>query len=143
MDSLILQKITKLLVPFIQLYGFYVMLHGHLSPGGGFAGGAIVGASLVLYCLVFGLDNAQKLAPHKFTSFLETGGVLTFILLGLVGVFVGKQFLTNLAAGFEPGTTFNLLSAGIVPYISVTIGLKVASTVVTLFFTIVEDDNIS
>lgn len=140
MDSLILKTVTKLLIPFIQLYGFYVIFHGHLSPGGGFAGGTIVGASIILYCLVFGLDKAKQIASHHFTSFFETGGILAYIFIGLIGVFRGKQFLTNLQAGINPGNTFGLLSAGIILYLSIAIGLKVASTVVTLFFTLIEED---
>ena len=140
MDSLILITVTKYIVPFIQLYGFYVMLHGHLSPGGGFAGGAIVGASMVLYCLVFGLEKAERKASHKLTGTLETGGILFFIMLGTIGIFSGRHFLSNLSAGMPEGDTFSLISAGIILYISIAIGLKVASTVVTLFFTLLEED---
>ena len=64
MPDLIIREITALLLPFIQMYGIYVIMHGHLSPGGGFAGGMIVGVSLVLYILVFGLDSCLRKVPH-------------------------------------------------------------------------------
>jgi multicomponent Na+:H+ antiporter subunit B len=142
MNSIILRTVTKYLIPFIQLYGFYVIFHGHLSPGGGFAGGAIVGSSMILYSLVFGLEESKKMAPHKFTAILETGGILAYILLGLMGVFWGKSFLTNLATGIPQGEAFSIFSAGIILYLSVAIGFKVASTMVTLFFTLLEDDHL-
>jgi multicomponent Na+:H+ antiporter subunit B len=140
MNSVILRTVTKYLIPFIQLYGFYVIFHGHLSPGGGFAGGAVVGSSMILYTLVFGLKESKKIVSHKFTAILETGGILAYIFLGLVGVFWGKSFLTNLATGIQRGEPFSLFSAGIILYLSLAIGFKVASTIVTLFFTLLEDD---
>jgi len=141
MDSLILKTVTRLLIPFIQLYGFFVIFNGHLSPGGGFAGGTIIGSSLVLYALAYGHKKAHGIAPHKFTSMLETGGILGYIGVGLIGVVLGKPFLTNLSAGIARGNTFSILSSGLILLISIAIGIKVASTVVTLFFTITEEED--
>lgn len=140
MNDLFVKITTRLILPFIQLYGVYVIIHGHLSPGGGFSGGAIVAASIVLYTLAFGLEDAQKRMPHKVSSKIETGGILVFIAFGFVGIMFGETFLANQAAGFPMGTLGNILSAGMIPIVTFAIGLKVMSTVVTLFHTMLEEE---
>ena len=59
-NDIILQKIAKVLVPIIFMFGIYVMLNGHISPGGGFSGGAILGAGMILYVNAFGFQKTQK-----------------------------------------------------------------------------------
>jgi len=129
-----------MIMPFIQLYGVFVILHGHLSPGGGFAGGAIIGASLVLYTLAYGLKKGHKKMPHHISSKIETGGILWFIALGLVGVIGGGNFLANKSAGFNMGQLGSIFSAGLIPLATIGIGLKVGSTIVTLFHTMIEEE---
>jgi len=129
-----------MIMPFIQLYGVFVILHGHLSPGGGFAGGAIIGASLVLYTLAYGLKKGHHKMPHHISSRIETGGILWFIALGLVGVIGGGNFLANKSAGFNMGQLGSIFSAGLIPLATIGIGLKVGSTIVTLFHTMIEEE---
>ncbi len=140
MDDLFVKVTTKMILPFIQIYGIYVIIHGHLSPGGGFSGGAIVAASIVLYTLAYGLDKGQKRMPHGISSKIETGGILFYIGIGFVGIFFGYPFLTNKAAGFPMGELGRVLSAGLIPMVTIAIGLKVMSTIVTLFHTMLEED---
>ncbi len=142
MDDLIVKTITRIVVPFIQLYGLFIILHGHISPGGGFAGGAIIGASLILYTLAFGLEAGHKAAPHGITSKIETGGILWFVFLGLIGILAGGSFLGNQTAGFPMGTFGNILSGGLIPLATLGIGFKVASTMITLFHNTIEEDPI-
>ena len=140
MDDLIVKTITRLIIPFIQLYGIFIILHGHLSPGGGFSGGAILGASIILYGLSFGLDKASKKLSHETSSIIETTGILWYIVLGLVGIFMGGFFLTNRAAGFPMGEVGRVISSGMIALITLGIGAKVASTMITLFHTIIKED---
>lgn len=140
MDDLFVRVITKMILPFIQIYGVYVIIHGHLSPGGGFSGGAIFAASIVLYTLAFGLKPGQKRMPHKVSSKVESGGILVFIFLGFIGIASGYSFLTNQGAGFPMGELGSVFSAGLIPIVTIAIGLKVMSTIVTLFHTMLEED---
>jgi multicomponent Na+:H+ antiporter subunit B len=140
MDDLIVKHITKIVTPFIQLYGIFIILHGHISPGGGFAGGAIISASLILYTLSFGLEEGHKLAPHGLTSKVESGGVLWFIILGSAGIVFGGRFLDNRLAGFYMGEFGGLISGGLIPLATIGIGLKVASTMITLFHSTIQED---
>lgn len=140
MEDLIVKTVTRLIVPFIQLYGVFIILHGHISPGGGFAGGAIIASSLVLYTLTYGLNNGHKKMPHNISSKIESGGLLCFIMLGLVGIISGGNFLANKSAGFNMGEFGRIFSAGLIPLATIAIGLKVASTIVTLFHTMIEEE---
>jgi len=139
-EDQIVRITSRLVVPFIQVYGIYVILHGHLSPGGSFSGGAIFGASLVLVALSFNLETGAKQISHQTASVLESGGVLGYVLTGLVAVALGGNYLSNRAAGFPMGQAGELFSAGAILIITVFVGIKVASTIVTLFYTIIEGE---
>ncbi len=138
MDDQIVRVISRMIIPFIQVYGIFVVLHGHLSPGGGFPGGAILGASIILYTLVFGAKAGAQLIPHTTSKWLESGAILLFIAIGMIAVGTGRSFLTNRATGFAMGELGNIISAGFIPVISVAIGIKVGSTMITLFLTMID-----
>lgn len=140
MDDLFVRVITKMILPFIQMYGLYVIINGHLSPGGAFSGGAIFAASMILYVLAYGLEAGQKKMPQSMSTKIETGGILTYIIVGLIGIFSGYHFLTNQAAGFPIGELGRIISAGFIPIVTFALGLKVMSTVVTLFHTMLEEE---
>ena len=140
LDDIIVRTITKMIIPFIEIYGVFIILHGHITPGGGFSGGALLGTSLVLYTLVFGVHKAQKKFSEKASLFAESGGILWFIALGFIGIIVSGAFLSNQAVGFPMGNPGSLFSAGFIPLIMIGIGIKVASTMITLFHTVIEVD---
>jgi len=140
MPDMILRKVTSIMLPVIQVYGIYVILHGHLSPGGGFAGGMILGISMVLYMLVFGLDSCLRKVPHRMSSFLESAGTLWYGAVGLVGILRGTSFLMNKGAGIPLGTPGELFSSGLIIIITIGVGIKVAATMLSLFYTLIEED---
>ena len=140
MPDLILREITSILLPFIQMYGVYVIMHGHLSPGGGFAGGMILGMSMVLYMLVFGLDSCLRKVPHRLSTVMESAGTLWYGAIGLVGILRGTNFLMNKGAGIPLGTPGQLFSSGLIVIITIGVGIKVASTMLSLFYTLIEED---
>ena len=139
MNDLILKTITKWLLPFIQLYGVYVVFHGHISPGGGFSGGAILGASIILYIIVFGADKGEKKLPHQTSLIIESGGVAWYMIIGLIGLAITGSYLSNQNAGFYIGEAGALISAGMIPLITIGVGMKVASTMITLFKAIIKE----
>lgn len=140
MDDRLLKIMVKLLLPFIQVYGVFIILHGHITPGGGFSGGAILGASLILYSLTFGPHETEKIFPEKVSKWAESGGALSYIIIGLIGVFAGIGFLANQGAGFPLGTPGMLMSGGMIPLLMIAIGIKVGSTLMTLFTSLLEGD---
>lgn len=92
-DSVIVRTTAKLLVPFIQVFGLYVVFHGAKSPGGGFQGGAILAASLILLRLTAGPEISQYYLPGRSSLRFGAAGVLVYAVVGLVPVFYGAAFL--------------------------------------------------
>jgi len=116
--SLILRTGSNLLFPLILLFGAYVFVHGHLTPGGGFQGGAIIASGFLLMYLAFPKQSIDK----KSSSVVESLSGLVFVGIGLLGLIFSGYFLTNFLPKGIPNTLF---SAGIIPIIYVAVGLKV------------------
>lgn len=120
--SLILSTGCKFLFPFILLFGAYIFIHGHLTPGGGFQGGAIIASAFLLMYL--GCHNEKRINETGIIISESLGG-LVFVIVGLIGLAVGTHHFLN---NFMPKGEFNtLLSAGIIPIIYIAIGFKVGS----------------
>jgi len=91
--DLIIETVARLLAPFLQLYSLYVLAHGHSSPGGGFQGGCIFAASLVLIVLAYGAKEARKRFPEKVNLALCAFGVALYAGIGWLCIFLGGNFL--------------------------------------------------
>jgi len=139
-EDLIVRYVSRIVVPFVQLYGLYVVFHGHLSPGGGFSGGAIIGASMILYALSFNLAAGTKKISHDFSLIMESSGGLIYAGVGLLAIVLGANFLGNRVAGIPLGTPGNLFSSGTIMVITFGVGIKVASTMITLFYSLIEGE---
>lgn len=111
---------SRIVFPFIILTGAYITLHGHITPGGGFQGGALIATGFLL--LYLARDNFE-IDRKKFMLVEGVGGMI-YIIVGLIGLFTKGSFLAN----FLPaGTLFSLLSGGILLPIYIGVGLKVGS----------------
>lgn len=117
----ILKTGGRVLYPFIFLFGWYVVAHGHLSPGGGFPGGVIIATGFFTALLT---GDVLRI-PEGLFSFFEGLAGLGFIGLGLIGLFGGDA--SFLAQVFPLGNFGTLFSAGIIPFIYAVIGIKVAA----------------
>ncbi len=121
-SSFILQKASKLLFPIIMLFGVYVMIYGHLSPGGGFQGGVIIASGVLL--LLISDQNFE--VPHSVISALETFAGISYVLIGLIGLLVMDKFLGNFLP-HDVSEMGMLLSGGIIPLVYIVVGVKVGS----------------
>ena len=113
-----------------MLFGLYIVLHGHLTPGGGFAGGVIVALGFIHLVLAFGGKEAKKHLPEKLVDLGESFGGLMFLGIGLIGLFSGYFFLNFFT---QKGQPFTLFSAGIIPLCNVAICLKVGTGLFAVF----------
>ena len=94
--TLIVKNITRLVTGFIAVFGIYIALTGHLSPGGGFAGGVILAAAAILVVLAFGSNFASKLVTEPICHVADAAGALSFLCVALCGYFVGSfSFFVN------------------------------------------------
>jgi len=138
--SLIVKTVARWTVGLIFVYGLHIILHGHLSPGGGFAGGVIMALGFVLLLLAFGREWTLHRLPRASMEIAEGLGALMFLGIALLG-FVGGVFFFNWFAKGEP---FHLLSGGMIPLGNIAISLKVGAglfaVVVALVLLHVEDE---
>jgi multisubunit Na+/H+ antiporter MnhB subunit len=133
--SVIVKKVTQLIAGLIFVYGVYIIAHGHLTPGGGFAGGAIIAGAVILLILAFGSDVIRLKREESGTTVTESLAILAFLLLAVCGMFIGtKVFFLN----FLPeGKLGQLISAGVIPLYNVFVGIEVASAIITIFLALV------
>lgn len=131
--SLIVKTITRWTVGLIFLYGIYIFTHGHLSPGGGFAGGVIVALSFIHLMLAYGKEVALKKFSQAAAALLEGLGALLFLTIAILG-FVWGAFFLNFPAKGQP---FRLFSAGIIPLCNLAITLKVGAGLFSIFVVLV------
>jgi len=128
--TLIVKEVTRLTVGLIFLFGIYIMLHGHLTPGGGFAGGVIVALSFIHMVLAYGGDFATKKMNSRIATILESLGGLMFLSLALLGLIFAGVFFLNL---LPKGMPFELKSAGIIPLCNIAICIKVGAGLFLVF----------
>ena len=129
-NDLILQYQTNFLVPMILLYGSYVVMAGPLGPGGGFSGGAVMGAGLVLYLNAFGFKKAER-----FFTF-NTFRIVSVCALGFYALSKAYSFFTganHLDSFITPGTPGMIFSAGLIPYLNIAVGLVVCCTIYAFY----------
>lgn len=134
-QSSIILKLVSLPISMILIcLGIMTILGGHITPGGGFQGGAMIAGGVILSVLVYGLGNSPLEFSHLYIEVLESIGALGFIILGLIGLFVGGFFLYNVGTDLlnvVPSTIQNVFhypdvtNAGIIPYLNIFVGLKV------------------
>lgn len=134
--SFIVKRSLGIMTPFIALFGFYVITHGHLSPGGGFQGGVILAAISIIFSIVYGSAfDYRRYSPQTKTA-LETGGALTFLGFGIAGIFLEGFFLENL--GFLTAEQGTLISAGSIPYVNIGVGFKVGAGLAIIFYSMIQ-----
>ncbi|MEW6081985.1 MAG: MnhB domain-containing protein [Bacillota bacterium] len=128
MQDFLLKSVSGYLIPFVQMYGLYVLFHGHLTPGGGFSGGMVIGLCFILVALAFGMERAVK--EDYVTTFLYAG-------MCFVGVLKGLGMLFNIYLPL--GTPGELFSSGWIFVITVGVGIVVACTILALYYALMEE----
>lgn len=121
--TLIVKTVTRITVWMIFLYGLYIILHGHLTPGGGFGGGVIIALGFLNVLLAYGREFTQKWLNIHFLERIESLTALLFVVMGLLGIAVAGSFLANF---LSKGHLFAVVSAGVIPVLNIIIGFKVA-----------------
>ncbi len=135
-NNLVVKTIIRLFTPFIQIYGLYVIAHGHYSPGGGFQGGVILAASIVLLALAFGLRRTMTKVTERLTTILCSSGVLIYGGLGLLCLLLGGNFLDYekldilLKVGSPQSRSLGILG------IEIGVGMAVMACMTSIFFDI-------
>ena len=130
-QSLIVKTVSRRLVPFIQLFGLYVVIHGHTSPGGGFQGGVILAASFILLAIAYGIEEMRQRFPLTALTVFTSTGVFLFAGIGVLCVLLGGNFLDySVLPGAEPRSLGMLV-------IEVGVGITVMAAMVSIFYELI------
>ncbi len=123
--TLIVKNTAKLITGFIAVFAVYIALTGHLSPGGGFAGGVILAAAAALVVLAFGRAFTAKLFTEPLCHMWDAGGAVAFLVVALCG-YIGGTFFVNFVPQ-APERLGHLLSGGAIPLSNLAILVKVGA----------------
>lgn len=136
--SKIVKTISSIAFPLVTIYGLYIIAHGHLTPGGGFQGGAIVASGCAMILVAYGSVWTMGKIKEKHLSVLESLGAIGFISLALLGLVFGVVFFKNFLMGNEyffgeigEGLA-NINTAGVLPLMNFAVGLKVSVGLFTI-----------
>lgn len=131
--SPIVQTIAGILFPLTFIFALYVIMHGHVTPGGGFQGGAVGASAVVMLIVAFGAKKLHDKISEEGISSFESIGAIIFVLTALLGLFMAATFLSNFLVdgaifgeipvwGSNPGI---LNSGGVLPILNIAVGIKV------------------
>jgi multicomponent Na+:H+ antiporter subunit B len=133
--TIIVKKTTQLIAGMVFLYGIYVIIHGHLTPGGGFAGGVIMAGSFILLILAYGSDFINLTREESGSTLYENLATLLVIFLAISGLLTGARiFFLN---WLPKGTVGHLVSAGMLPLYNIFVGIEVAASILTIFLALI------
>lgn len=119
----ILETGAKILVPGSMILGIYIFINGHLTPGGGFQGGSVIGSAMLLLFMA----NPKQIVSHKVMQIIESTSGFFYVIIGILGLILAGGFLDNRILPL--GHLGSLLSAGVIPIIYSLIGLKVGAEI--------------
>lgn len=126
----ILQSAAFIVVPPIMIYGIYVVLNGHLSPGGGFSGGAIIGAGLILYLNAFGFKKTGRFFTYKTFTTVTVCSLLFYAMAKSYSFFTGANHINS---HIPLGTPGDIMSSGLILPLNIAVGLIVACTMFAFY----------
>jgi multicomponent Na+:H+ antiporter subunit B len=132
--TVIVKTIASWVKVLIFLFGINIVIFGHLTPGGGFAGGVILAASYVLLMLAFGREFAEENLSIPIASKLDCLGAFLFALIAILGFAFGGIFFANFLVKFSQ--PLHLISAGTIPLSNIAIGLKVGASLFLVIFSL-------
>lgn len=130
----ILRETSHLLIPAILLFGLYVQFHGEYGPGGGFQAGVIFASGIILYALLHGIKKAEKIISLSFTKTLAALGLLLYAGTGVVGIFLGGNFLDYNVLAHEAvhGQHWGIF------IIELGVGITVTTVIISIFYSFVK-----
>ena len=127
--TLIVKTITRLIFGFIIVFSASIILYGHITPGGGFAGGVMLACGFILLVLSFGKKTALDIISEKAISVWDSLGALGFLVIAFIGCSGGFFFYNFLIKG----TPLKLISGGTLMWSNIAIGIKVSACLLAVF----------
>ncbi|MFO7888413.1 MAG: MnhB domain-containing protein [Eubacteriales bacterium] len=134
--DIILKEVGKIIIPLVQLFGIYIIINGHLSPGGGFSGGTVLGTSIIIMHLIYGEDFAKNIYSRKKLLIGISSSLIFYTIIK------GYSFLSyELQLPHPPlGNPGSILSAGFILPLNIAVGIIVASVFYIIFSIFIKDE---
>lgn len=129
-NDVILQTVARVLVPPILLFGIYIILAGHLGPGGGFSGGAVIGAGLILYLNAFGFAKTERFFTAKTYRRMSFCALACYSIAKSYSFYTGANHIESVVPLGTPGA---ILSGGLILVLNICVGVVVAGTMYTFY----------
>ncbi len=130
--GIILRTNARFMVPFILLWGLYVLTHGTSGPGGGFQAGVVLAAGIILYAVVFGLEESKRIFPIKVMLIIASIGVSIYAWVGIFSIIFGGKFLEY---GKIPISHYPAESSKLgIEMVEIGIGLTVMAIMLSIFY---------
>ena len=126
-QSIVVRTLCRLLVPFIQLFGLYVIMHGHSSPGGGFQGGVILGSSFILLGIAYGIEEVERRFSLAALTVFTSMGVLLYAGIGVLCLLLGANYLDYSILPIVEPRSMGMLG------IEIGVGITVMAVMVSIF----------
>lgn len=126
----IVQTTSRLMAGLMFTFGVYIVVHGHLTPGGGFAGGVVIAGAFILGVLAYGAPKSRSETAKTRSSRVESLAIVSFWVIGLLGLALGAFYFENVLG---TGERFELPSAGLIPFSNLAVGLEVAAALACIY----------
>ena len=126
-QSIVVRTLCRLLVPFIQLFGLYVIMHGHSSPGGGFQGGVILGSSFILLAIAYGIEEVKRRFSLAALTVFTSMGVFLYAGIGILCLLLGANYLDYSVLPLAEPRSMGMLG------IEIGVGITVMAVMVSIF----------
>lgn len=139
--DVIVETVSRVMIPFIQLFGLYVIIHGAGGPGGGFQGGVVVASSFILYTIAFGLSGVRGRFPESINTIFSSLGLYIYAGIGLIAIIFSFGAAQYLNYGFIPFTSFFEKNRALgMDFVEMGIGITVMAIIVSIFFDLSQRD---
>lgn len=132
--DIIIKICSSITLPLALLLGIYIVLHGHLSPGGGFQGGVIIASTVLIFYIAYGREKTLNIFNKSKLSKVEEFGALTFIFVASLGIIYGVSFFTNV---LNKGNLGNVFSSGTIFFMNFAVGYKVLAGISVLILVMI------
>ncbi|MGN0385239.1 MAG: hydrogen gas-evolving membrane-bound hydrogenase subunit E [Lachnospiraceae bacterium] len=129
-NDLILQSAARFLVPLIIIFGIYIILCGHLGPGGGFSGGAVIGAGLILYLNAFGFKKTERFFTAKTYKWMSFSALFCYAAAKSYSFYTGANHIESIIPLGVPGA---IISSGLILILNICVGVVVSGTMYAFY----------
>ena len=139
--DVILETVVRVMIPFIQLFALYVIIHGAGGPGGGFQGGVVFASAFILYVIAFNLAGGRERFPESANTILSSLGLYIYAGIGLLAIIFSLGAAQYLNYGFIPFTShFEENRALSMDFVEMGIGITVIAIIASIFFDLAQKD---